>query len=60
MGKSEIDIPYGHVRIRCNTCGEVYFVTTRDLKRKSDETHGFFPCTKCGSHATNWEFRPTE
>lgn len=60
MGSLETDIPYGHVRIRCKSCGEAYYVTTKDLKRKSDETNGFFPCIKCGSYETYWEFRPTE
>ena len=57
--KDEDDIPYGHVRIKCRMCGETYCITTKELKRKTDEFDGFYPCRKCGSHSTNWEFRKT-
>lgn len=57
MGNADDTIPYGKVRIHCKGCNETYFVGVRELKRKSEETMGFFPCSKCGSHDTSWEFR---
>ena len=57
MELNDDSIPYGYVRVRCGDCGETYFVKTRELKNKSEEANGFFPCIKCGSHATRWEFR---
>lgn len=52
------EIPYGHVRLKCKACNAVYFVSTKELKRKAEETHGFFPCKQCGSNSTAWDFRP--
>ena len=60
MANDKIDIPYGKVRIRCKGCSMVYFVDTRELKHKTEQNGGFFPCIKCGSQNTDWEFRPID
>ena len=55
--KEESDIPYGHVRVFCKDCKATYDVKMKSLKRKAEENRGCFPCEKCGSHNTTWEFR---
>lgn len=57
MMDGEIEIPYAHVRVYCNSCGQTYFVKRKDLKRRTEENKGYFPCEKCGSHDTTWVFR---
>lgn len=47
------------VTIRCNVCHEVYKVSFELLKKKTSENAGFFPCRKCGSQATDWQFGST-
>ena len=60
MANQEQEIPYGNVRIKCRSCNAQYFVDTRVLKRKTECNSGFFPCEKCGSHSTEWEFRAAD
>lgn len=60
MTDSVKEIPYGHVRMKCSACGGVYFVRLRGLKNKTAENNGWYPCDKCGSHDTSWDFRKPE
>ena len=60
MENFDTDIPYGHVRIQCKGCGANYYVGQRDLKNKSAANNGYYPCDKCGSRDTTWEFRKIE
>jgi len=46
---------WGKVEVRCRLCNSIYFVGRKELKRKTDANHGYYPCDKCGSHATTWE-----
>lgn len=55
--RKDQDIPYGCVRIKCKDCQQSYFLKAKILKKKVQENNGWFPCEKCGSHATTWEFR---
>ena len=49
------DISWGKVLVRCNACGEEYFVGRKELRNECGKNQGWFPCKKCGSHATTWD-----
>ena len=53
----EHDIPYGYVQVRCKDCQQTFFVRAKDLKKKVQKHNGYYPCDKCGSFNTTWEFR---
>ena len=51
---------FNEVTIKCKVCDSRYKVTQEELKKRTSETHGFFPCKKCGSFATDWHFGETK
>ena len=60
MKTLEKEIPYGHARMKCSSCGDTYFVRLKVLKDKTAANNGCYPCDKCGSRDTTWEFRKIE
>lgn len=44
------------VTIECKVCESKFKVSEEELEKVKKQTHGFFPCRKCGSLATVWHF----
>lgn len=56
MGEDKHRIPYGKVEVECRDCKAIYLITQKELRRRSRQCDGYYPCGKCGSHNTTWEF----
>ena len=56
MCKGKKGVPKNKVQVTCRVCHSVYLISHNELRQKANANNGWYPCNKCGSHATSWKF----